>query len=113
MEIEAKTNGISIKAFRSDNEVFEAAKFTADLDNLHQHITYCGFGTHHLNGIAERYLRTMVEKATTVLLNAHAHWSKSMKMEMWTYAFRHIVTQWINTPRRDLEYKTPDKNLKE
>ena len=35
-------------------------------------ITYCGFGTHHQNGIAERNIRTMVEKARTALNNAHA-----------------------------------------
>ena len=80
MEREAKTSGISIKAFRSNNGVFKAAEFRADLDNLDQHITYCGVGAHHQNGIAERYIRTMVQKSRTVLLNAHARWPKPMKM---------------------------------
>ena len=34
-----------------------------------------------------------------------------MKMELWTYAFRHVVTQWNNTPRRDLDYRTPDERF--
>ena len=63
MEREAKTSGISIKAFRSNNRVFKAAEFRADLHSLDQHITYYGVGAHHQNGIAERYIRTMVDKA--------------------------------------------------
>ena len=48
----------------------------------------------------------MVEKARTVLLNTNARWHGSIKMELWTYAFRHVVTQWNNTPRKYLQYET-------
>ena len=34
-----------------------------------------------------------------------------MKIELWTYAFRHMVTQWNNILRKYLEYKTPDERL--
>ena len=34
-----------------------------------------------------------------------------MKMELWTYALRCVVTQWNNTPRKDLQYKTPDEKF--
>ena len=62
MEREAKTNGITRKAFRSDNRVFKAAEFRVDIDSLDQCITYCGVAVHHQNVIVERYIRTMVEK---------------------------------------------------
>ena len=29
-------------------------------------------------------------------------------MELWTFAFCHVVNQWNSTPRFDLAYKTPD-----
>ena len=32
-------------------------------------------------------------------------------MELWTFALRHVVNQWNNTPRFDLVYKTPDERL--
>ena len=111
MEREAKTNCITIKSFRGDKGVFKAAEFNAYVNSLDQSISYCGFGAHHQNGIVERYIRTMVEKSRPVLLNAYARWPKPMKMELWTYEFRHIVTQWNNTPRKDLEYKTPDEKI--
>ena len=53
----------------------------------------------------------MVEKARTVLLNAHARWPTSIKMELWTFAFRHVITQWNNTPRADMGYLTPDEKF--
>ena len=55
----------------------------------------------------------MVEKARPVLLNTNARWHGSIKMELWTYAFRHVVTQWNNTPRKYLQYKTPNVKLVE
>ena len=55
----------------------------------------------------------MVDKTRTVLLNAHDCWPKPMKMELWTYAFMHVVAQWNNNPRKDLEYKTPDQKFNE
>ena len=30
-------------------------------------------------------------------------------MELWTYALNHVVTQWNNTPRGDLNYRTPEE----
>ena len=53
----------------------------------------------------------MVEKTRTVLLNAHARWPTSIQMELWTFAFRYVVNQWNNTPRFDLEYRTPDEKF--
>lgn len=68
-------------------------------------------GAHHQNGVAERHIRTFVERAITVLLNAHARWPDKINMELWTYALRHVVTQWNNTPRMELNYLTPDERF--
>ena len=100
---------MTIKAFRSDNGVFRAAEFRADLVKHDQTITYCARGAHHQNGVAERHIRTMVDKARTILLNAHAKWPEMVNMELWTFAIRHVVTQWNNTPRRDLQYRTSEE----
>ena len=62
--------------------VFKAIEFRADINSLDQTISYYGAGAHHQNGVAERYIMTMIEKAKTVLLNAHARWQKPMKMKL-------------------------------
>ena len=72
MERDAKASGVKVNAFRADNGIFKSTEFRLELKNNDQDITFCGVGAHHQNGVAERYIRTMVERARTVLLNAHA-----------------------------------------
>ena len=62
MERECKRSGVTIKAFRGDNGIYRAAEFRKELQDNDQHITFCGVGAHHQNGVAERHIRTMVEK---------------------------------------------------
>ena len=50
----------------------------------------------------------MVEKTRTVLLDVHARWPSSILVELWPFAFLHVINQWKNTPRFDLAYLTPD-----
>ena len=57
--INPQTNGL--KAFRGDNIIYKAAEIRVELRDNDQHITCCGVGTHHQNGVAERYVRNMVE----------------------------------------------------
>ena len=109
MEREANICGVNIKSFRADNGVFKSKEFKLELEENGQAVTFCGVGAHHQNGISERYIRTMVERTRTVLLNDHDRWPEIVDIELWIFAFRHIVTKWNNTPRPDLEYKTPDK----
>ena len=103
MERDAKTCGVKIKAFRADNGIFKSTQFRLELENNDQNITFCGVGAHHQNGIAERYIRTMVDKARTVLLTVHARWPDMIDMELWTFVFCHVVTKWDNTPHKDLK----------
>ena len=30
-------------------------------------------------------------------------------MELWTFAFQHAVDQWNSSPKRELQYRTPDE----
>ena len=53
----------------------------------------------------------MVENTRTVLLNAHARCPASIEMELWTFAFRHVVSQWNNTPKKSINYLTPDEKF--
>ena len=109
MEREAHHSGVKIKSYRADNGIFKAGEFRLDMDKQNQQITYCGVGAHHQNGLAERYIRIMVERARTCLLNAHARNDVKIPMELWTFAMRHVTNQWNATPRRNLNWLTPDE----
>ena len=71
MERVYRESNVRIIVFRSDNGVYKAIELRNELDKNDQNVTFCGTGTHKQNGITERDIRTMVEKARTVLLNAH------------------------------------------
>ena len=72
MERDNKAYRLEVKSFRADNGVFKSTTFRLELQSNDQDITFCGIGAHRQNGVAERYIRTMVEKSRIVLLNAHA-----------------------------------------
>ena len=111
VEIDAKSCGVNLKAFRADNGIFKSVEFRYDLDDKDQRITFCGVGAHHQNGVAERYIRMFVEKARNVLLNDHARWPDNIDLEIWTFAIRHVVNQWNNTPTTDLNYQTSEERF--
>ena len=81
-EIDSMYSGVGLKSFRADNGIFKSTEFKLDLTEKDQRITFCGVGARHQNGVAERHIRTFVEKARTVLLNASAKWPGKIKMEL-------------------------------
>ena len=109
MEQDAFKSGVKIKSFCADNSIFKSAEFRIDLSENAQEVTFCGVGAHHQNGIAERYIRTMVEKVRTAIQNVYARWPDAIDMERRTFSFRHVITKWNNTPRPDLSFKTPEE----
>ncbi len=69
-ERHAKGCGVKINKFRADNGVFATNKWRQSLIAGNQVITYCRVNAHWQNGIAERNIRTIVERARTMLLHA-------------------------------------------
>ena len=63
-------------------------------------------GAHHKNGIAERNIRTVIERARTALLSAHTKWSKRLNLDLWPFSVRYAVDTWNDTPREDLNWQT-------
>ena len=66
----AKSFGVTLKAFHSDNGVFAEKAFLDQLDDAGQSITFCAVGAHHQNGLVEREIRTLTEGARSNLLHA-------------------------------------------
>ena len=102
---------VKIKSFRADNGIFKAKKFMDDIDACDQDITFCGVNAHHQNGVAERHIRTIVEKGRTNFIHAATKWPHALDTELWSYAINYSVYQWNNTPRDDLDLLTPEEKF--
>ena len=63
-------DGITIKEYHADNGVSQSKLFQASCDIQDQKITFCGVNAHHQNGIAERQIRTLTERACTMLIHS-------------------------------------------
>ena len=93
--------GVKAKQFRTDNGVFASKDFKNAVEALNQHVSFCGPYAHHQNGVAERAIRSITEKARKILLNAMSQWPDVVKVELWTMALRYAV---------DIHNATPSEN---
>lgn len=53
---------------------------------------------HHQNGIAERHIRSITERARTMLIHAMIHWPDIVTENLWPYALRLAVDLHNSTP---------------
>ena len=63
MERESYKSQVQFQSFHTDNGVFKAKLFRTHLTKHNQDISFSGVGAHHQNGIAEREIRTLIERA--------------------------------------------------
>jgi len=104
----AHKEGVKFKHFRADNGVYRSKEFHAHIQSCNQTIDFCGVGAHHQNGVAERYIRTIIERARTALLQAHSKWPGAIDLELWPFAVQYAVDTWNDSPRKDLGWQTPN-----
>lgn len=111
LEKDAAKYNVKIKAFRTDNGVFRSKSFKDEIEKCEQDISFCGVGQHSQNGVAERHVRTIVEKARAMLLHASSFWHDALDTELWTFAVNYAVHIWNNTPREDLDLLSPEEKF--
>ena len=51
--------GTDVLGYRADNKIFNSKDFKNDCEDLRQTLDFCGVGTHHQNGVAERAIQTV------------------------------------------------------
>jgi len=90
----------SIKCYHTDNGIFSSKDFRTHCTNQHQRIKYCGVNVHHQHGIAERHIRTITERARTMLIHAMIHWPEIIMETLWPYALRLAVDIHNSTPNQ-------------
>jgi len=82
---------VRIRNIRADNGVYAAQLFRDACLKKQQNLTFCAVGAHWQNGIAERFIGTITQRARTILLHAMSRWPEVIQEDMWTYAIRHAV----------------------
>ena len=80
-----------VKSYHADNLRFNDSNFTASCIKGGQHITFCGVGAHHQNGIAEAKVKEVSYAARTLLLHAKRKWPTVITTVLWPYALQAAV----------------------
>ena len=83
-----QTFGHKVLAYHADNGRFAEKMFVGDVRDKAQNITYCGVGSHHQNGIAERKIRTLGEDARTMLAHGQHLWPEAVTKTLWPFAYK-------------------------
>lgn len=55
-------------------------------------------GAHHQNGVAEQAIKTTMEIARAMLLNAALMWPDAIDKSFWPFAVDHAIHLWNNLP---------------
>ena len=76
MEFEkiSETYGVKVDSHLADNGRSSKLGFCEAVAIANQTITLCGIGTHHHNGIIERYIQDITGIGRTLLLHIKQHW---------------------------------------
>ena len=84
----AASVGVAIRHYHGDNGRFAENLFLTHARTLGQRVTHCGVNAHFQNGIAERRIRDLQDRARTMLVHAKHHWPDAIEPCMWPFAIR-------------------------
>ena len=94
----AKSCGVQVKSYHGDNGIFKSKEFEEALTKLEQQLKFSGVGAHHQNGIAERNIRTVTEKARTMMQHTYIHWPDEFEIQLWPLALDYACWLHNHTP---------------
>ena len=94
----AKSCGVRIKSYHGDNGIFKSSEFQDALTKLEQQLKFSGVGAHHQNGVAERSIRTVTEKARTMMQHSYHHWPDEFQVHLWPFALDYACWLHNHTP---------------
>ena len=100
--------------YLSDNgSAFTSREYMAHLRQFSQICRFAGVGDHHLNGVAEWAIQTIMSIARTMMLHAAIHWPDMADPSLWPMAVQHAVLLHNHVPSpstglcpHDLFFKT-------
>ena len=87
-EAYAASFGVVITNYHADNGRFAERLFLEHAALQGQTVSLCGVSAHFQNGIAEKRIRDLTERARTSLLHAMNRWPSAVNVHLWPYALR-------------------------
>jgi hypothetical protein len=87
-EAYAASFGVVVSNHHADNGRFAERLFLNHAELHGQGASLCGVNAHFQNGIAEKRIRDLTERARTSLLHAMNRWSSAVNVHLWPYALR-------------------------
>lgn len=100
-EAYARSHNVQIKHYHCDNGRFSDNAFIDDVTKRGQTISYCGVNAHFQNGIAEKRIRDLQERARKMLLHAKSRWPSAIELNLWPYAVRTANHLMATLPDKD------------
>jgi hypothetical protein len=97
-EAYAASHGVRVLQYHADNGRFSENLFTQHCESNGQIVSLCGVHAHFQNGIAEKRIRDLTERARTSLLHAMHRWPSAVTINLWPYALRCVNDVYISTP---------------
>ncbi len=101
--------GVESKAYHADNGCFADKGFRDDCTSSNQAITFCGIGSHHQNGIAERKIKDITLGGQTLLLHAKRMSPEYISTILWPFAvkcYKDRLNNLVHRADRCTPYKT-------
>ena len=91
-EREAQSQGVEIKGYHTDNEIFNYSKFMEELLKKKQKIRFSGAGASHQNGTAECAIKTVVTMERTILMHVALRCPEDIfSTDLWTMEMDYAV----------------------
>ncbi|KAI2494580.1 hypothetical protein MHU86_19950 [Fragilaria crotonensis] len=84
----ALSHNVTVKRYHGDNGRFSDNGFRVECRTKGQQLTFCGVNAHFQNGIAERRIRDLQDRARTMIVHAKHRWPNAITSNLWPYAIR-------------------------
>jgi hypothetical protein len=99
----ARSYGINIQHYHSDNGLFVDTKWRQDALQKSQRVSMCGVNAHHQNGKVERQIRNLQDLAWSSLMQAIKCWPDAINIFLLPYAVCKAVEDLNHIPRNKLD----------
>ena len=97
-ELWSRNRGVRIRHYHADNGRFAEQMWMEHCRTHGQTYSFCGVNAHHQNGVAERRIRELQERARTSLIHAARRWPDAINAHLWPYAIRTACETFNHTP---------------
>jgi hypothetical protein len=87
----ASTFGVKIKTYHCDGVIMASKAYKSAVETAGQTITFSSINAHHQDGIAERQIQTVQNRAHAMLFNAMFQWPEAITTEFWPFALKMAV----------------------